>query len=780
MVLIFQDWFDLAILCGLLARRVARDVKRIRERDGIVTALVENLKGVQQTCREGAMTQVSGRELVPGDIVHVEEGQTLLGEALMVSVEGDVRAELLGSDGGKLIQRWGIGDVCHSGGKVIQGKAIFIVCSTGHHQSLGRYIDRMGDPVPPHARPQCVNPAPRQAQEYHKTLRSVGYVVGTLIIVIVSVIWKLSGPLEASYLVLNFSLACIILVTPTFAHVTAIMQEYGMKRLLDADALVLTGSTPTSVECLADVDVLCAERSGTLMDTLLVMQEPYCVSGKVDDLIMTADLSCEPNYRDRNWGGKAIYRTLQLDPKKRESLKQHEILGYQEPQHTCRLTWAWVRSPDGRQFGCTSGSLDDVLSVCEMDGRLVKKYLRKSIKLVHQGRECCGVARKSPNGKGTFLGILSFISPPRETAYKTIDLASFLGITVKMMAGEDVISTQAYARRLDGRTNIVSANLCHRTDKNKLISAELSAKIAAADGYADICGGVKEELITHLQRHGHRVAMEGNWLRDTRALRKADCGIAGKGTQEMVYFSSNLLMVDAGLDPMFRAFLISRQSFWRVWTYITYRFTISLHLIFVLVGCFAVYHDVPNLNLLLFNTHFSDIIGILMARETRSTVITRKPTRWSIWRLWITIVPLVIILTLGTGLTTWALTTGEDTVEASVKRQQVIFLHVILSDHWPFLISRIITRLFRLQIRDWRAGLTIPILGLVATLSCVLGWVNDSARISPAVAMSVWLCSFATACTAAVLRCFILNGKLMIWDSWDTYGGVAYRDSFHL
>lgn len=726
------------------------------------------------------MTKVSGRELVLGDVVHVEEGQTLLGEALMVSVEGDVRAELLGSDGRKTIQDWEIGDVCHSGGKVIQGKAIFIVCSTGHHQSLGRYIDRRGDPVPPRARPLYANPAPRQAQEYHKTLRSVGYVVGTLIVVLVSVIWKLSGPVEASYSVLSFSLAGIILLTPTFAHVTAIMQEYGMNRLLDADALVLIGSTPTSVECLADVDILCAERSGTLTDTLLVMQEPYCVSGKVEDLIMTANLSCEPNYSDRNWGGKAVFRALQLDPKKRQSLNQYEILGYQEPEHTCRLTWAWVKSPDGRQFGCMSGSLDDVLSVCEMGERLARKYLRKSLKLVHQGRECWGVARKSPNGKGTFLGILSFISPPRETAYKTIDLASFLGITVKMMAGEDVVNTQAYARKLDGRTNIVSANLCHRTKKNKPISAELSAKIAAADGYADICGGVKEELITHLQRHGHRVAMEGNWLRDTRALRKADCGIAGKGTPEMVYFSSNLLMDDAGLDPMFRAFLISRQFFWRIWTYTTYRFTTSLHLILILVGCFAVYHDVPNLNLLLLNMHFSDIIGILMAREVRSTVITRKPTRWSIWRLWTTIVPLVIILTLGTGLTIWALATGEDTVEASVKRQQVIFLHVILSDHWPFLISRITNRLFRLQIRDWRIGLTIPVLGLVATLSCVLGWVNDGARLSPEVAISVWGCSFATACTATFLRCFVLNVKLMVWDSWDTYGGVAYRDSFYL
>ncbi len=179
----------------------------------------------------------------------------------------------------------------------------------------------------------------------------------------------------------------------------------------------------------------------------------------------------------------------------------------------------------------------------------------------------------------------------------------------------------------------------------------------------------------------------------------------------------------------------------------------------VLLGNFVAFHEIPNLNFVLLNIHFSDIIGIALAGDDRHTPFPRKPARWRIQRFLISVIALSAVLTIGTYLLLAAAPTEDNEARVSATRHQIIFLHAILSDHWPFLISCVDGRL-RSQVRDRRAIATILLLGVLGTLSCNFGLVSEGQHMSAEVAIRVWLYSFATVCTAASLRMFILDEEL--------------------
>lgn len=380
-----------------------------------------------------------------------------------------------------------------------------------------------------------------------------------------------------------------------------------------------------------------------------------------------------------------------------------------------------------------------------------------ALEFAHQGYRSLGVARKPENGEWELLGLLPIFDPPRGCTTSTIKTAKTLGVTVKMLGGDATAIAQNHARSLGMGTNVVNAVLCG--DSNALSDPELSAAVEAANGYAEVFPEHKERIIQIHQRRGHCVAAIGDGVNDAYALKRADCGIAAEGSAELAISASDIYMQTSGLAAMLCAIQVSRQAFRLVWTYVTYRTTLSLHLMCVLLWDFAAYSELPDLNFVLLNTHFSDIIGIALAFENRHTPLPTKPAQWSTRRLLTSVIPLSAILAFATWLSFSSIPTRDDAASVLATRRPVVFLHAILSDHWPFLISCVDSR-FRAQICDWRAVATILSLSLLATLACVSDWIGDGHKMSAEVAIRVWLYSFATVCTAAGLRLFILDEEL--------------------
>ena len=704
------------------------------------------------------MRQVRDRELVPGDIVHFEQGETIMFEGQVVTSDGHLCTDQSSLTGQSTAVQKSNGDMCYPSSGVVSGKATLIVVATGHHTFIGRTLATVENPMPPRTQLHHTSPPPHHIREYLRVLNSIGVTFSILFIIAVSVIWNSSHHINSSHPILSLSLGLIILGVPTsLTRMMANLGARGAKHLLDQGAVLQTRQS-THAECLAGINIFCSDKTSTLTANKLSLHEPYCIACDVEDMILTACLSGSPDHKNLDPIEKVILEILDDYPQTRQSLEKHKISEYSGFDPVAKQTRAWAESPDGRRILCTKGAPMAVLDLCAANHGVAEGYRETASRLAHQGYRCLGVARKSENGEWELLGLLPLFDPPRAETASIIETAKNLGVTVKLFTGDAMVIAQQHAASIGMGTNVINADLCGY--KNALSDPEISAAVEAADGYVEVFPEHKDLIVQIHQRRGHRVAVTGDGVSDAYPLKRADCGIAVEGSTEIAMSASDIYMQTPGLAAMLCALQVSRQTFWSIWTYIAYRTTLSLHLMCILLGCFIAYNDVPDLNLILLSIHFSDMVGISLVSEEQHMPFPRKPARWSTRRLLTSVIPLSAILTIGTWLTFAAIPTAEDSAASvSTTRRQIVFLHAILSDHWPFLISHVKGRP-RAQVRDWRAIATILSLGFLATLFFASGWVSEGQPMSAEVAIRVWIYSFATVFTATSLRIFILDEEL--------------------
>ena len=697
------------------------------------------------------------RELVPGDIVRVEQGQVIMFEGRVVATDGRLCTDQSNLTGQRTPISKGEGDMCYPSSGIVSGKATLIVVATGHHTFIGRTLRTVENPMPSHSQPSFNTPPPHHVREYWRLLRSIAVTFGILTFIVLSFFWKFSNQIASSYTKLNVSLALTIPVySYTLTQLAASLRARGAEHLSKQGALLQTQQF-TNAECLASIDVFCSDKTGTLTENKLSLQEPYCVSCDKEDIILTACLSCPPDHENLDPIDKAIFEELIQYPLVQSLLERYTISEYVSFDVVAKRTWAWAESSDGRRTLCTKGAPKAIFELCAPALEAAEAYKHMASKLASQGIRSLGVARKPQHGEWELLGLLPMFDPTREDTASTIQLARTLGIAVKMLTGDAKAVAEVTANSLGIGTKIANAALC--SDDTVFSDADICISVEAADGYAEVFPENKEKIIQILQCQGHRVAATGDGVNDAYSLRRADCGIAVEGSTEIAISASDIYMQISGFAAMLRAIQVLRQTFRMVWTYIAYRTTLSLHLVCILIWHLAAYNEFMDLNLVLLIIHFSDIVGLALLSESQHTPFPKKPARWSTRGLLKSVIPISAVLTIGTWLSLTIVSTPYDVAETSVTRQQIIFLHTILSDHWLFLISRVHSRL-RLQVRDQRAIATILSLGVLATLACVFGWLGERQQMSIEVALRVWIYSFATVCTAASLRLFILDEEL--------------------
>ena len=755
--MVLRDWTEAVIICGLLAFNFFKAIQSIWQYDDYATTCVGRMAGFHHVRRGGAMMQVPMRELVPGDIVHVEQGQTIMFEGRVVTSDGRLCTDQSALTGQSTGVKKRNGDMCYPGSGVIGGSATLIVVATSYHTFVGRALAMLENPMPPRAQLLFTSPPPHHVREYWGVLRSIGVTFAVIISVALSVIWNLSNHIDSSYRILNLSLGLAIpVISTSISTLVASLRAHGAERLGVQGALLQTQQS-TNAECLAGINILCSDKTGTLTANKLSLREPHCVSRDVEAMVLIACLSGSPDYENLDPIEKAILDKIDDYPQTKQSLKKYKISDYVSFDPVEKRGWAWAESSDGRRVLCTKGAPKAILDLCVATNKVVEEIKETASKFARQGYRSLGIARKSEDGEWELLGLLPMFDPPREETVSVIETAKTLGVTVKMVTGDAIIIAQELAGRIGIGTRIVNAAAC--VDNDDSSDPELSAAVEAADGYAEVFPEHKETIIQIHQRRGHSVAGTGDGVNDAYSLRRANCGIAVEGSTEIAISASDIYMQRPGLAAILCALQISRQTFRLVWTYVAYRTTLSLHLMSVLLGNLVVFHELPNLNLVILNVHFSDVVGIALACEDRHTPFPRKPARWRTPRLLISVIALSVVLTVGTWLLLAAAPTKGHEASVAATRHQIVFLHAILSDHWPFLISSVDGRP-RSQVRDWRAIATILSLGVLATLSCTFGWVSEGPGVSAELAIRVWLYSFATVCTAASLRIFILDEGL--------------------
>ena len=211
---------------------------------------------------------------------------------------------------------------------------------------------------------------------------------------------------------LVLTVAAIPVAMPTVLSVT---MAVGARLLASKQAIV---SRLVAIEELAGVDVLCADKTGTLTQNKLTLGDPFSVNNiPAEQVILCAALASRAD--DNDTIDLAVLGGL----KDQQAVKPYQVVHFKPFDAVHKRTEATVKAADGKQFKVTKGAPQVILAL-SADAGEVKPAVDKAVNdFAARGFRSLGVARAEGDGPWQFQGVLPLFDPPRDDAKATIATA---------------------------------------------------------------------------------------------------------------------------------------------------------------------------------------------------------------------------------------------------------------------------------------------------------------------------------------------------------------------
>jgi H+-transporting ATPase len=187
--------------------------------------------------------------------------------------------------------------------------------------------------------------------------------------------------------------------------------------------------------------------------------------------------------------------------------------------------------------------------------------------------------------------VLPLFDPPREDSKTTIATARQMGVSVKMVTGDQLAIARETAGQLGMGANILDADGFGDTKHHE--TAQLAESIEKADGFAQVFPEHKFHIVDVLQQRGHIVAMTGDGVNDAPALKKADCGIAVSGATDAARAAASIVLLTPGLSVIIDAIKESRKIFQRMNSYAIYRIAETIRILLFMTLSILIFNFYP-------------------------------------------------------------------------------------------------------------------------------------------------------------------------------------------
>ena len=390
--------------------------------------------------------------------------------------------------------------------------------------------------------------------------------VGMVAVIIAIGIYRGNPILTTLQFALVLTVAAIPVAMPTVLSVT---MAVGARLLAKKQAIV---SKLVAIEELAGVDVLCADKTGTLTQNKLTLGDPFCLDKiTADQVILAGALASRAENDD------TIDLAVLGGLKDKAALKPYQVTHFQPFDPVHKRTEATVKAADGRTFKVTKGAPQVILALAA-NAASVKDSVDKAVNdFAARGFRALGVARADGDGKWQLLGVLPLFDPPREDAKSTIATAAEMGVKIKMVTGDALAIARETAKTLGMGTNILDGATLG--DSKTKETTAVTKSIEDADGFAQVFPEHKFHIVDVLQKHGHIVGMTGDGVNDAPALKKADCGFAVSGATDAARAAASIVLVAPGLSVIIDAIKESRKIFQRMNSYAMYRIAETLRVL---------------------------------------------------------------------------------------------------------------------------------------------------------------------------------------------------------
>ena len=565
-----RHWPDFGIILLLLLANAVVGFWEEHEADNAIASLKSKLAIKARVKRDGQWTNTAARELVPGDIIRLRLGDIVPADARLL--DGDsVEVDQSALTGESLPVTRKPDEAVFSGSIIRNGEIGALVYATGTNTYFGKTT-------------QLVQEA-HTVSHFQKAVLKIGnYLIilaVLLVLVIIAVaIFRGDPILTTLQFALVLTVAAIPVAMPTVLSVT---MAVGARLLAKKQAIV---SKLVAIEELAGVDVLCADKTGTLTQNKLTLGDPFTEKNvTADQLILYGALTSRAENND------TIDLAVLDGLKDKDALKKFNVVHFLPFDPVHKRTEATVKETDGKEFKVTKGAPQVILELSTNSGK-VKSEVDKAVnEFASRGFRSLGVAKDDGDGKWQFVGVLPLFDPPRKDAKTTIATALAMGVKIKMVTGDALDIAKETAKKLDMGENILDASSLG--DSKKKETTTVAKSIEEADGFAQVFPEHKFHIVDVLQKRGHIVGMTGDGVNDAPALKKADCGIAVYDATEAARSAASIVLMIPGLSVIIDAIKESRRIFQRMNSYAIYRIAETLRVLFFMTLAILIFNFYP-------------------------------------------------------------------------------------------------------------------------------------------------------------------------------------------
>lgn len=746
-----RSWIDFGVIIGILLLNAVVGWYQEKQAADVVASLKGDIAMRSTVVRDGQEQEIKARELVPGDIIIVEDGQVVPADSRIIcaydnpngyqtylneleaqrgeSRDGGHKEEdeelehgekhgsgyaLLAIDqsamtGESLAVDKYVADVIYYTTGCKRGKAYCVVTHSAKMSFVGRTASLVS--------------GAQDTGHFKAIMNSIGTSLLVLVVGWILIAWiggffrhlQIATPEHSSNNLLHYALILLIVGVPVgLPVVTTTTLAVGAAYLAEEKAIV---QKLTAIESLAGVDVLCSDKTGTLTANQLSIREPFVAEGvDVNWMMAVAALASSHNVKSLDPIDKVTILTLKRYPKAKDILSQGWSTDKFTPFDPVSKRITAIVKKDGVTYICAKGAPKAILNLTECSKEDADMYKSKTTEFARRGFRSLGVAVKEGNGPWQLLGMLPMFDPPRDDTASTIAEAQVLGLSVKMLTGDAIAIAKETCKMLALGTKVYNSD--------KLIHGGLSGTtqhdlVEKADGFAEVFPEHKYQVVEMLQQRGHLTAMTGDGVNDAPSLKKSDCGIAVEGATEAAQAAADIVFLAPGLSTIVSAIKIARQIFQRMKAYIQYRIALCLHLEIYLVTSMVIIRETIRSELIVFLALFADLATIAVAYDNAH--YEQRPVEWQLPKIWIISVVLGIQLALGTWVLRGSLfLPNGGMINNFGSIQGMLFLQVSLTENWLIFVTR-----GGETWPSWQLVGAIFGVDVLATLFTAFGWLCD-------------------------------------------------------
>jgi H+-transporting ATPase len=604
--IVIAHWEDFGIIFALLMLNAVVGFWQERKADNAIELLKKRLALNALVLRDGNWTKLPARELVPGDIVRIRLGDVIPSDVKLL--DGDyLTVDQSALTGESLPVEKHVADVAFSGSVVRQGEMTALVVTTGMNTYFGKTA-------------QLVETAGTKSH-FQKAVIKIGDYLIVLAVVLVAVIFMVALFRQESVIdTLEFALILVVAAIPAaLPAVLSVTMAVGAIALAKKEAIV---SKLSAIEEMSGVDILCADKTGTITKNQLTVADikPHSSFTAPDVLLFGALAS---RSEDKDPIDDAIISKAKADPQTASTLSSYSDVAFKPFDPVSKRTEATLKTPQSQSFRVSKGAPQVILQLVSATKPLETQVNQTILEFAKKGQRALGVAKTDASGGWVYVGLIALYDPPREDSAGTIMTAQSMGVEVKMVTGDHIAIAKEIAREVNLGTNIALPDTfidMHEKDAVKVVEK--------ADGFAEVFPEHKFKIVELLQSKDHIVGMTGDGVNDAPALKEADAGIAVDGATDAAKSAADIVLTRPGLSVIIDAIKESRKIFQRMNNYSIYRIAETLRVLFFIVVSILVFNFYPvTAVMIVLLALFNDLP--IMAIAYDNVKYSNTPERWN-------------------------------------------------------------------------------------------------------------------------------------------------------